>query len=91
LKLTRQTGYYSSRGEPIHEGDGFMYRNGNWIHMGKGFIYPKYFDPDRITGSAFYNKEKREWWIETLYHPDKNIRLKDLKGVTQKGEIYKPE
>lgn len=38
MKLTRQTGYLSPRGEPIHEGDGFDFKNGNWIHMGKRYI-----------------------------------------------------
>ena len=91
LKLTRQTSYYSPRDEAIHEGDGFIFKNGKWIHMGKGFKYPKGYDPNNIFGGVFYDKEKQEWWVESQHHPEKNIRLKDIEGVYQKGVIYKPE
>lgn len=84
MKLTRPTGYYSKNGEAIHEGDGFLYKDGRYIHMDRYFKYPKNYDPKRKFGSAFYDKEKREWWIIFTDNPDLNIKLKNVEGVYQK-------
>lgn len=60
--------------------------------MGIGFIWEKgIYRRGGIFGGVIYNREKQEWWIEYSSNPDKNIRLKDVKGVTQKEKIYRPE
>ena len=41
-------------------------------------------------GGAFYDKEKQEWWVTFSQNPELNIRLQDIEGVYQKGEIYRP-
>lgn len=59
--------------------------------MDRHFKYPKNYDPKRIFGGAFYNKEKQEWWIEFLHNPELNIRLKDIEGINKKAIIYRPK
>lgn len=91
MKQTRFTGYYSKRKESIHEGDGFMYRDGYYVHIDRNFKHPKYYDPNKIFGGAFYDKKKQEWWVTFLHNPELNIRLRDVEGVYQEGTIYRPE
>jgi len=90
MKLTNKTGYYSPTGEVIHEGDGFIYLSETWIHMGKDYKPRKSFDPKKITGVVSYDNETQEWWVSSS-RKDLNIMLKDIKGITQKGELYRPE
>jgi len=90
MKLTIRTGYVSHKGEAIHEGDGFKCVEGFWIHLGRDYK-PRKQGFNEIFGGALYNKEKNEWWVHSIRHPELEKPIKDVKGVRKEGEIYRSE